>query len=152
MRQRVNSFPGPGFGKSGPSVLIVDDDAVLRMVLSRRLREHGFAVATAATKAEAVGAYETFLRSPSPIDLVLLDVGLRGTTGPDVLAALRQVDPHVRCCFMSAGFPGTTPEALMALGAHAVISKPFDCVTALAEQLRTLAGRPAAEPATTNTR
>lgn len=147
MRQPLSLPLVAGCQVPGPCVLVVDDDDVVRAVLAQTLRVRGFTVLPAATKAEAVEAY---VRKTQPIDLALLDVSIRGTSGQEVFAALRLLDPDLPCCFMSAGLLATTCDELMALGALAVFPKPFPCVSALCRQLRTFAGRPTVEPAGQN--
>ena len=55
------------------------------------------------------------------------DVLMRGMDGPATLAALRQIDPAVRCCFMTVGTTGEDEEAdrLLGLGVEAVLPKPY---------------------------
>lgn len=47
-----------------------------------------------------------------------------GPDGPTTLDALRQIDPDVRCCFMS-GHTGRYSEADLLERGHALIDKPF---------------------------
>ena len=130
-----------------PTVLVVEDDDTLRVVLARELRKRGISVRTAADGAEAV---EEYARPAGRIDLVLMDVNMPGLSGPEALAALRADHPGVRCCFMTADQRPTTRRALLARGALEVFGKPFESVAQLCESLRRLATRPAAgrEPAT----
>jgi CheY-like chemotaxis protein len=106
-----------------PGVLVLDDEPALRDLLERVLAEAGFHVWTAATGAEAVTLYGAHR---SDIDVALLDVRLPDTDGPRVMAALRRLDPGVRCCFMSASLGGGEAEALLLAGARHVFPKPFD--------------------------
>ena len=130
-----------------PTILVVEDDDTLRVVLARELRKRGFSVRTVAGGDEAV---EEYARSVGRIELVLMDVNMPGTSGPDALAALRSNHPGVRCCFMTADQRPTTRQALLARGALEVFGKPFESVARLCESLRRLSTRPAAgrEPAT----
>ena len=95
-------------------ILVVDDDATVRTMLDIGLRHHGFAVWLAAGGQEAV---EVFRRHGQAIDIVLLDVRMPGLDGPQTLAALQQIDPRVRCCFMSGESGGYNSETLLTLGA-----------------------------------
>lgn len=122
-----------------PTILVVEDDDTLRAVLARELRKRGFSVRTATGGDEAV---EEYARSVGRIDLVLMDVNMPGTSGPDALAALRSHHPGVPCCFMTADLRPTTRQALLARGALEVFGKPFESVAELCESLRRLATRP----------
>jgi CheY-like chemotaxis protein len=118
-----------------PGVLVLDDEPALRDLLERVLADAGFRAWTAATGEEAVAVYAAHR---AQIDVALLDVWLPGTNGPQVMAALRHLDPGVRCCFMSASLGGGEAEALLLAGARHVFAKPFD-LAELARVLRQLA-------------
>jgi len=103
-------------------ILVVDDEWTVRAVLSVVLREKGFALWLAANGQEAVDLYR---RCHETIDVVLLDVLMPGRDGPQTLAALQEINPRVRCCFMSGDLGRYTERELRDLGAAAVIQKPF---------------------------
>ena len=119
-----------------PTLLVVDDDDTLRMVLMRELRKRGFDVYSTGSGAEAV---EMYCRSSTRIDVVLMDVNMPGMSGPDTLDAIRAVDPFVRCCFMTADDRPGRHDALLGCGA-AVFGKPFASVKELCETLKQIAG------------
>ena len=105
-----------------PSVLVVDDDPGVRRLLDRALPLYGFRVRLAASGPEALDLFEAHRHD---IDLVLLDVRMPQLDGPATLAALSQLDPGVRCVFMS-GQPGDyTEDDLRERGAQALVPKPF---------------------------
>jgi CheY-like chemotaxis protein len=115
-------------------VLVVDDDGDVRLVVCLLLRSHGLAVREAAGGAEAVALYREHRGS---VGLVLLDVRMPGLDGPRTLALLRDVDPTVRCCFLTGGSGDYSDDDLLALGALRVFHKP---VSSYAELARTLEG------------
>jgi CheY-like chemotaxis protein len=103
-------------------ILVVDDDAGLRGVLDAWMRQQGFAVWLAADGQEALDLY---WRQREAIDVVLMDVRMPVLDGLRTLAALRELNPRICCCFMS-GDPGDfTERDLRVLGAAAVLPKPF---------------------------
>lgn len=100
-------------------VLVVDDDRVLRMALSRLLAE-SYVVGEAGDGLEALAKVAS-----EPFDLVLLDVGLPGMSGLDVLARLNGDGRHRRVVMMTAD---DTPETLLQAirnQAYDFIVKPF---------------------------
>jgi len=112
-------------------VLVVDDDPSVLTSLERAFRLRGFAVLTATTGTQAVQLYRCHRRA---ISVVLMDVQMPDLDGPQTLAALRQIDPDLRCCFMSGGVARTEAE-LVAMGAVHVFDKPFPDLDELAFML-----------------
>jgi CheY-like chemotaxis protein len=118
------------------SILVVDDEPSVRKLLAAVLRQAGFSVRVAASGEEAVGLYG---QHRDDIDLVLLDVRMDAMSGPDTFAALRRIEPRVRCCFMSGHAGDYSANELLALGARHVFSKPFGSLHELAQSLGRLA-------------
>jgi DNA-binding response OmpR family regulator len=106
--------------KSG--ILVADDEGWVRGVLDIAMRRQGFAVCLAANGHEAL---DLFRRRRETIDAILLDIRMPGLDGPQTLAALRELDPEVPCCFMSGDFGDYTEEELLQLGAAKIFAKPF---------------------------
>ena len=105
-----------------PHILVVDDDARLRALLSRYLGERGFRVTTAASAAEA----RARLRSVSP-DLLVLDVMMPGETGLDLTAALRREQgEEVPVLLLTARGAPEDRIAGFEAGADDYLPKPFE--------------------------
>jgi CheY-like chemotaxis protein len=105
-----------------PGVLVVDDDALLRNLMSTVLQRCGFSVWTAANGAEALVAYR---QHRERIAVVLMDVRMPGQDGPTTLVQLRQLNPTLCCCFMSGHTGDYTLDDLLACGASFCFDKPF---------------------------
>jgi DNA-binding NtrC family response regulator len=103
-------------------ILIVDDEAHVRSILQVALRHEGHTVWLAGDSREALDLYR---RHHESIDVVLMDVRMPGRDGPQTLAALQNLNPQVRCCFMSGSLGAYTEEGLFDLGAVAIVPKPF---------------------------
>src|SRR5262249_44574063 len=131
--------PGPVAGPAGtgPGVLIADDDPFIRGLLRCFCAAEGFRCYLADGGEEAVELYRSHR---GEIDVVLLDVRMPGLGGHATLAALRGLDPGVRCCFMSGDLGDHTAEELVALGACHLFSKPLN-LRELAQTLRRVASR-----------
>jgi CheY-like chemotaxis protein len=118
-------------------VLVVDDQAEVGGVLDLAFRQEGFAVWMAVNGREA---HDLYRRYGQAIDVVLLDVRMPGWDGPQTLAALRELNPQIRCCFMSGDTGRYDERQLRDLGAAAMFQKPFVLAEA-AEALRELASK-----------
>ena len=120
-----------------PGVLVVDDEAAVLCVLAAKLRNEGMKVWLAGHGHQAL---ELFQRHREEIAVVLLDVQMPGMDGPRTWAALQQVCPTVRCCFMTGNPLPYTEEELLQRGAVRVFRKPF-AFTEVMATLHQLANR-----------
>lgn len=101
-------------------VLVVEDDATVREVLTTLLGFDGFEVAAAADGSTGLQLAETM----QP-DIVLLDVVLPGIDGLEVCRSLRKRSPDTRVVMITGR--GTAEDELdgVAAGADAYLKKPF---------------------------
>jgi PAS domain S-box-containing protein len=122
-------------------VLVVDDDPEIRMLVRRALDRGGVRTAEAATGAEAV-AYAV----GQPVALVVLDLHLPDTTGLDLLAELRAIDPSVYVLMLTGA--GSEEDRVLGLvsGADDYMVKPFAPRELAARVLAGLRRRSAAAP------
>ena len=121
-----------------PEVLVVDDEPLLLQMLGLALPYHGFAVRQAGGGRQALDLYRQHRGS---IRVVLLDLTMPEFDGRQTLAALREIDPGVRCVFMTGYAADGLVEELLASGAKQVVQKPFRDLAALAGTLRDAAAR-----------
>lgn len=99
-------------------VLVVDDDPVLRNVLSAILRGDGFRVIGAADSVnQALEILERY-----DVDVTILDLALRQGAGEDLLDKIVEDHPHIRTVVFSSHVEHR--ERLLAAGATAVYEKP----------------------------
>ena len=126
-------------------ILVVDDDARLRALLSRYLAEQGFRVTTAGNGAEA----RDQLRFMQP-DALVLDVMMPGETGLDLTAALRKDRVDLPVLLLTARGAPEDRIAGFESGADDYLGKPFEpyeLVLRLRAMLRrTTPTAPAPEP------
>ena len=90
---------GAGEGNSAQTILLVDDEELLRRAVAKMLRARGFSVIEAGEGRDAV---ELFRTHAGQIDVVLLDLTLPGLSGQEVLAELKRVRPTVKAIVTSA--------------------------------------------------
>ncbi|MEU4192151.1 response regulator transcription factor [Kribbella sp. NPDC026611] len=102
-------------------LLVVDDEATVRELLSATLRFAGFEVTSAATATEAVAAAVA-----EPPDLVLLDVMLPDLDGFEVVRRLRDQRAEVPVLFLTARDRQADKITGLSLGADDYVTKPFD--------------------------
>jgi CheY-like chemotaxis protein/anti-sigma regulatory factor (Ser/Thr protein kinase) len=121
-------------------VLVVDDDRVFRVAASRLLENAGYAVEAAGDAEEALAA---LVRQPA--DVLLLDVGLPGRSGLEVLAEIRALPGAPRVVVVTADdTPGIVLRAMRGQ-ADRFLTKPFP-PSAIAEIVsEVIAASPAAE-------
>ena len=113
--------------KRSASILIVEDDELLRPVVARVLRRNGYDVVEAASGSEAE---ERALAHGLAFDLLLVDVGLPGLSGPEVVERLQQRWPAVKVLFMSGFGRPALAERGLGPGPH-LLEKPFSPVALL---------------------
>jgi two-component system, cell cycle sensor histidine kinase and response regulator CckA len=118
--------PGSGSGMPVPrgqeTLLVVEDQAVLRAIVVRALSEQGYRVLEAAGPDE--GLRLAALEGPR-IDLVLTDVVMPGAGGRALVEALRVDHPDLKALFMSGhGAEALAPPGV-ANGNVRVLPKPF---------------------------
>lgn len=127
--------------KSGRSVgaLVIEDDRLMLNAMEQGLRKRGFRVWKADDGNEGVELYRRF---GTQIDVVLSDVQMPVQDGPKTLAALREINPAVRFCFMTGDARASTLRRLLQRGALRVFTKPLSSVAEVAEELWELATHP----------
>ena len=110
-----------------PSILIVDDDAVLRERLARAFRDRGFEVQTAADYEEAIAR-----ASEESPEMAVVDLRMPGRSGLELVRDLRALDPATRIVVLTGyGSIATAVEA-MRVGATYFVAKPADADDVLA--------------------
>jgi CheY-like chemotaxis protein len=108
--------------KFPPSVLVVDDEPLIRWSVTESLTDLGYSVETAP---DAVSALKIVTNAPLPIAVVVLDLRLPDMNDLSLLGTLRQLLPDAQLILMTAyGTPEVLADA-RALGAD-VLMKPFE--------------------------
>jgi two-component system cell cycle sensor histidine kinase/response regulator CckA len=118
--------------KSGrPTILLVDDEPIVRGFLRTLLRRHGFAVLVACHGEEASRICTRFSR---PIDVMITDVAMPGMSGFDLAKVSQQLRPAMPVLFMSGGYDPQTVDEDQRIVPHAgFLTKPFTARTVLSK-------------------
>jgi two-component system, cell cycle sensor histidine kinase and response regulator CckA len=136
------TFPpskAPVASRDSETILVVEDNRVLRDQIVRGLSRLGYRVLEAQNGADALEMHPS-----APIDLVLSDVVMPEMNGPELVSHLRQWYPTIRVLFMS----GYSPEAVRSHGIlvtdTTLLQKPFD-LTELATRVRAALATPSSQ-------
>src|SRR5262245_28453137 len=103
-----------------PTILVVDDEQLIRWSLSERLTAEGYDVV------EAGMAREALQRFGPDIDLVLLDFRLPDSDGLSVLKKMKAEQPDVPIILLTAFSSIETAVEAMKQGAYHYANKPFN--------------------------
>jgi DNA-binding response OmpR family regulator len=103
-----------------PDILVVEDDAELRELVERRLRDTGYEVRTASTGTEAL----TRVAEKTP-DVMLLDIMLPELDGLEVCRRLRATHPLLYIIMLTARSEEMDRVVGLEVGADDYVTKPF---------------------------
>jgi two-component system, NtrC family, response regulator AtoC len=104
----------------GPTILVVDDEQLIRWSLAERLTQEGYRVIEAGTAKDALAAAGPHL------DLVLLDYRLPDSDGLRVLKQLKGTNPDIPVILLTAFSSIETAVEAMKQGAYHYANKPFN--------------------------
>ena len=102
------------------SILIIDDEKDLCLLLGDALRSHGYNVKSVHTRKEAMSS----LKTQAP-DLVYCDLRLPDGDGMKILSKIRSISPRTIVSMVTAYGSEETRDEARRLGAHSFIDKPF---------------------------
>ena len=128
--------------RQSATILLVDDENLVRMSVRHYLEDRGYTVLEAADADEAL----TVCREhDGTIELLLTDVGLPGVSGPALARQVRELRPDTGILLMS-GYPGSPAQSpvLRDLGSAAFLPKPFSAEELAAQVREVIGGSPGA--------
>src|SRR5512135_730645 len=121
-------FTGDVGNHMRPSILIVDDDGVMKETISGVLNKRGYEMFSVGSGNEALLTIKK-----NVIDLILLDIRLPDIDGLEVLKKIKEFDTEILVIMMTAFSDVQTAVSAMKSGAYDYINKPFEL-----EELRLL--------------
>lgn len=104
------------------SVLVAEDDAIVRGLLVRILRAQGYRVIEAANAADAM---KLAGEEAGSLDLLLSDVVMPGMSGPDLASRLRELRPSLSVLFVSGYVEDDVLRDTAMQSGDALLQKPF---------------------------
>jgi CheY-like chemotaxis protein len=113
--------PPPPVPRGGETILLADDDALLRSLGRAILRRYGYEVLLAEDGQQAV---EVYRREQNHIGLVILDLTMPRLSGRDALRQLLQINPKVRV-LLASGYSFEQGADAGTDGALGFITKPY---------------------------
>jgi PAS domain S-box-containing protein len=105
------------------NILLVDDEAYIREIVSEALGELGYSVATCKNGKEAVEYYHKHHKN---IDLVILDLIMPKMGGYDCLIELKKINPSVRILVSSGYSSSEEAKKVIEKGVVGYVQKPFN--------------------------
>ena len=113
-------------------VLVLEDDPLVRSLITRNLSSQGFDVGESAEGSETVRMYQEAMHEGRPFDLVVLDLSIpNGMGGVRTMEKLRAFDPNV-LAIVSSGYSDDPVMAKpAAYGFAAVLPKPYEPIDLL---------------------
>jgi two-component system, cell cycle sensor histidine kinase and response regulator CckA len=96
----------PDFGGHGERILLIEDEAGVRQISARALREYGYHVTEAVTAKEA---REIFRQEKGNFHLVVIDIVLRDQSGIDLIDDIRLIQPGIKI-LLTSGYADQRPQ------------------------------------------
>jgi two-component system, cell cycle sensor histidine kinase and response regulator CckA len=107
--------------RQGTTILLVEDDEIMRSLTKKMLQEQGYGVVEAK---DGKAALEWVQANPGQIDLLLTDVVMPAVSGPELAERLSRSHPTLKVVYMS-GYTGELMEASERLKHGVLVEKPF---------------------------
>jgi len=136
IRTLWNAWVKTDLPKTARDILVVDDDAILRELVTDWLEAAGYRVRKAANCCAAVGELER-----EPPALIITDMFMPGPCGAEAIAQLKREHPQIALIAVSGHFKsgqGLSAEGALAAGADRALAKPVrraDLLRAVTELL-----------------
>jgi len=107
--------------REGVTVLLAEDDVIMRRLTRKMLEEHGYTVLEAD---DGKSALDALITDQAAIDLVLTDVVMKEMTGPELVLRLMDTHPAMKVVYMS-GYTGDLVANQGLESRNRLLEKPF---------------------------
>jgi len=123
--------------KGNGTVLVIDDEEIVRSIAASILIECGYDVISADGGREGITLFE---ENPQRFDIVLLDMAMPGLSGKEVYLELRKIKADVKVLLSSGFRQDSRVEETLALGINGFIQKPYS-MAELSAKVNSIIGR-----------
>jgi len=124
-----STVPPPSDPEGGKTILLAEDDVLLRRILVRMLERTGYRVVAASDGAEAL---ELAHAHDGPIHLLITDAIMPAMGGTELIQRMRAEQPDIPVLLVS-GYGGEQIDELDSIGALTLLPKPFPMEVLLAK-------------------
>ncbi len=112
----------PMTGENKETILIVDDEEMLREILQESLREEGYNIISAS---DGIDALKMYAEHQDSISLVITDLGMPNMGGEELFDKLHAMDPKLKVIISSGYLDNSTRSDLLRKGIKDVLTKPY---------------------------
>lgn len=106
-----------------PAILLVEDEQVIRRLISHILAKYGYSITTAACAEEAIE--QVTQRQAAPFQLLICDLHLPGMNGVELGRCLRETLPALKILYISGGQETELKTKDLAADSTLFLHKPF---------------------------
>jgi DNA-binding NtrC family response regulator len=107
---------------SSRSILIIDDEEMIRDLARDMLEMHGFHILSAENGVDGVAVFK---KNKDNIACIILDVTMPRMSGRETYQQLKKIDKNVKIILSTGHGKGEMAQEIIALGIHGVIQKPY---------------------------
>jgi two-component system cell cycle sensor histidine kinase/response regulator CckA len=132
-RSQTPATEQPGLGST---VLVAEDEALVRRVLEEMLKRLGFSVLSAANGVEALSTLDG---RDGDIDLVVFDMAMPAMSGQELFTELRRRCPQAKTVLASGAGLDMEVSAMRAEGLSGYLPKPFS-ISQIREEISRVMG------------
>jgi two-component system cell cycle sensor histidine kinase/response regulator CckA len=112
----------PGIFMGEGTVLVVDDDDMVRDVGEKMLKAFGYGVLAARNGKEAIRLYNA---SKERIDMIILDIIMPEMGGGEAFNKIKEINPKAKVLLWSGYSPNDQVSEILERGCDGFIQKPF---------------------------
>jgi len=128
---------------SAATVLVVDDQNAVRLLMCKALESAGFRVLESDNGGDALNL---FRRADPPVDLLVTDYRMPGMSGLELARECCSIDGELGVLYISGSSPGDDLRADLAAGRRGFLAKPFRHADLLSSVKEVLDMQPIAAP------